>query len=408
MSVHAATPDMVQFTCGATTNTGLDGGATEDWGSTRIEPLPKKRSQHNFAWANGFVELTTEIKIAKKKPKTVTYGCDRDEWPPRYFWQGDEVAATHGRSQRVRLVPAKENRGAGQIWAQFCNSNAAQVTKTVRPKKGHVPAKTEEVNSYVQSAWIRSVGKPIVDKPIVVKKTTTIVSTVSVETGRAVFTIADWDGLPNDKDWHGLKENPCWPKPLAEDDPGWALLTEDEFYLTQHKELAQSTARYLEYPDLALLQAALSKRDPINSFRPLNTAEALAKFGNDGIPLELQGILPGIPRFSSPKPPRRVRGISYEWRNGSLPFVLPGQPGFLLGDIVIDPDDMSDDQWSDYIQNDFEEELEDLDFEEETLTSPSAVEAAPTPIGQGDATATPALQGSLVSAWLPVPTSLVP
>src|SRR4051794_4379321 len=100
MSVHTLTPDMVQFTCGATANTNQDGEATEKWGSTNIAALPAKRSQHNFAWANGFVELTTEVKQFKNKQKTITHGCDRDEWPPRYFWPGDDVAAKEGRYQR--------------------------------------------------------------------------------------------------------------------------------------------------------------------------------------------------------------------------------------------------------------------------------------------------------------------
>ncbi|PVH79949.1 hypothetical protein DL98DRAFT_630092 [Cadophora sp. DSE1049] len=381
MSVHTLTPDMVRFTCGATANTNM-----------------AVRSQHNFAWANGFVELTTETKISKKKTKTITNGCDRDEWPPRYFWPGDDVAAAKGHFQRIRLVPAPDNRKAGQIWNQFCNNNAAQVTRAKPKKRGQVAPKTAELKSYIQSAWIRTVGNAIVDKPIVAKQTT--------NTGRAVFTFADWDGLPEDKDWHGLKDNRCWPKALAADDPGWALLTDDEFYLTQHKDLAKSTARYAEYPDLALLQGALLIRDPVNSFRALDVPAALAKFGNDGIPLELQGVLPGIPKFSPPKPPRRVRGIFYESRNITLPM-LHGPSGWQFGDEEIDPDDMSDDEWSDWMQNYIEEDLEDVDFEEETPTSPSEVEAIPTPIGQGDATAIPALQGSLASAGLPVATSFV-
>jgi len=237
---------------------------------------------------------------------------------------------------------------------------------------------------------------------IITDQALAVVSTVSVETGRALFTFADWDGLPEDKDWHGLKENRCWPKALAVDDPGWALLTDDEFYLTQHKDLAKSTARYAEYPDLALLQAGLLIRDPVNSFRPLDAAAALAKFKNDGIPLELQGILPGIPKFSTPKPPRRIRGLLYESNNITVPL-FAGPSAWIFGE-EIDPDDMSDEEWSDWMQSYIEENLEDLDFEEQTLTIPSEVETTPTPIGQGDPTVAPALQGSLASAGLPLAT----
>ena len=137
-------------------------------------PLVAVRSQHNWAWANGFVELTTSIKVVKNKPKTITHGCDRDEWPPRYFWPGDDVATLNGRSQRIRLVPDDDNRKAGQIWNQFCNDNAAQVLRAVRKKRGQVALKTKEYRSYIQSAWIRSVGTAVVDKPIVAKQTTSM------------------------------------------------------------------------------------------------------------------------------------------------------------------------------------------------------------------------------------------
>ena len=67
---------------------------------------------------------------------------------------------------------------------------------------------------------------------------------VSIKTARAVFSINAFPVLNNDSAWNGLKENPCWPRGLASEDPGFALLTEDEFYKAgQHPELAQYTAR---------------------------------------------------------------------------------------------------------------------------------------------------------------------
>ncbi|KAH6707938.1 hypothetical protein BKA61DRAFT_697760 [Leptodontidium sp. MPI-SDFR-AT-0119] len=401
MSVHTLTPDMIQFTCGATANTGLDGQTTSSWGSTLMASLPAEKKQHNFAWANGFVELTESVKIGGKKPKTITHGCDRDEWPPRYFWPGDIVAAAKGLKQRVRFLPDSENRGAGQIWKQFCNKNAAQVTEV----KTNKASKTQDTTSYIHSDWIRTVGTAIIDKPLVVKQTTTIVSTVSVDTGRAVFTFADWDGLPEDKDWHGLKENRCWPKAIASEDPGWVLLTDDEFYVSQHPTLAKHATQYSKFPDLALLQAALLKRDPVNLFRKLDAVKALKKFGEDGIPLEFQGILPGVPKFSTPKPPRRIRGLPLAWRNVTGPPEEAGDEA-LLEDGEVEPEEMDDEEWSEWMQNFAEEDWEPT-WEEDTPTVPNEVEVIPTPVGQGDATATPALAGVLPSAGWAVATGFV-
>ncbi|KAH9211736.1 hypothetical protein DL95DRAFT_411781 [Leptodontidium sp. 2 PMI_412] len=401
MSVHTSTTDMVRFTCGATANTGLDGKTTSSWGSSLMTKFPATPNQHNFAWANGFVELTESFKMSGTKITTITNGCDRDEWPPRYFWPGDTVAAAKGLKQRVRFLPAPENRGAGQIWNQFCNKNAAQVTKA-KTNKG---LKTSVTTSYINSKWIRTIGTAVVDNPLIVGKTTTIISTVSVDTGRAVFTIADWDGLPDDKDWHGLKENRCWPKALASEDPGWVLLTDDEFYTDQHPTLAKYTDRYKDFPDLALLQAGLLKRDPVNIIREYDAVEALEQFGETGVPLEFQGILPGVPKFSTPKPPRRIRGLPFAWRNVTGPSEGAGD-GTLLADREVEPEEMDDEEWSEWMQNFAEEDWEPT-WEEDTPTVPNEVEVIPTPVGQGDATATPALAGVLPSAGWAVATGFI-
>ena len=160
MSVHTNTPDMVRWTCGATAGTSQKGKATDEWGSTAFKILPPlKPKQHNFAWANGFVALAIRknkngVKVAK--------GCDRDEWPPRYFWPGDAAAKAKGISQRIRFIPAADNQGAGQIWAQFCNTNGAQLTR----------ANGGTTKSFIQSAWIETVGQATVDKPLVNQLTT--------------------------------------------------------------------------------------------------------------------------------------------------------------------------------------------------------------------------------------------
>lgn len=46
-------------------------------------------------------------------------GCERDEFPPAYFWEGT------GRGQLIRYNPAEDNNLGGKIWQQFCPSTAA-------------------------------------------------------------------------------------------------------------------------------------------------------------------------------------------------------------------------------------------------------------------------------------------
>ncbi|KAG4436732.1 hypothetical protein IFR05_007786 [Cadophora sp. M221] len=277
------------------------------------------------------------------------YRSDRDGWPPRYFWPGDIVAAAKGLKQ------------------SFCNKNGAQVTK-VNTDKG---LKTMVRNSYKNSKWIRTIGTAVVDKPLIVRKTT---------------------------NWHGLKENRCWPKALASEDPGWVLLTDDEFYTDQHPTLAKLTDRYKNFPDLALLRAGLLKRDPVNIFRGYDAVKALQEFGETGVPLEFQGVLPGVPKFSTPKPPRRIRGLPFNWR------IATGPPeeavdGPLLEGGEIEPDEMNDEELFEWMQN-FAEDDWELNWEDDTPTAPNEVEAIPTPTGQGDATATPVLAGiSPYAGW---------
>jgi hypothetical protein len=115
---------------------------------------------------------------------------------------------------------------------------------------------------------------------------------------RPIFKITDWDGLPHDP-WYGLKDNPCWPSDLAPDDPGWALLTDDPFYLQQHPELAHHTESYRSAPDLQSIQDALQKYGgkPPWLAKGKNKRPSWWKVG-DGegeIPQGFLGVLPGIP-----------------------------------------------------------------------------------------------------------------
>jgi hypothetical protein len=118
MSVHTNTPDMVRFTCWATTSTNRDGKATDDWGAwgSRKKNLPRT-AQHHWEWANEWTEFDD---------------CERDEWPPRYFWSANSARPTKKGGQVIRLIPQPDNGGAGQLWREFCVKNDAWEDKDKR------------------------------------------------------------------------------------------------------------------------------------------------------------------------------------------------------------------------------------------------------------------------------------
>ncbi|KAF5506966.1 hypothetical protein CGCA056_v013490 [Colletotrichum aenigma] len=140
MDIHKATKSVTEWTCGAIANTGFDGGATATWGVAAIKSLEKKEEHWVWPWANGWVPRVLRVD-AKGKPKRDKYGhemadgCDRDEWPPRNFWPGDDVAHPKGMTQRVRFNPFQHNRGAGNLWGNFCPKHDAVSTKGNRKGK---------------------------------------------------------------------------------------------------------------------------------------------------------------------------------------------------------------------------------------------------------------------------------
>ncbi|KAK4443009.1 hypothetical protein QBC34DRAFT_499274 [Podospora aff. communis PSN243] len=245
--------DMIRWTCSETKGTSKKGAATGSWGSSAIGRVGK--AQQWFPWANGFVPRDPDTGKGYK----------------RIY-------------KRVRFIPAAENGGAGSMFKEFCVNNAAAVPKAKAPG-----------------------GQDLVDPQFIVTKEqnsrtdlakgndpATVFTTVSVQTAHAVFEIKDWDNLPADPEFHGLKLNPCWPRMLAPEDPGFVLLTNDEFYLTQHTTLTDYTARYTTYPDLQVL---------INAMVGIDQIRYDELFGNDPIPDEYLKVLPGMPRPGQPNVP---------------------------------------------------------------------------------------------------------
>jgi hypothetical protein len=98
------------------------------------------------------------------------------------------------------------------------------------------------------------------------------ITSVGVEVPNAVFEIKHWEhtqitSLADD----GLSENRCWPSTLAPNDPGFALLTDDEWYLN-HPAAAISTYLYSALPP-KLVTSGKTKYRTLNN-RPSVAARA--------------------------------------------------------------------------------------------------------------------------------------
>ncbi|KAI8150498.1 hypothetical protein K4K49_012275, partial [Colletotrichum sp. SAR 10_70] len=384
MSVHTNTPDMVRWTCGATAGTSINGKATDDWGLMAISK-PKKTHQHWFPWVNGFVARTTLIKDGKENVK----GCERDEWPPRYFWPGDKEAKKKRLVQKIRLIEWHENGGAGSMFNGFCNNNAAASSNAGK-------------GTYEQQKFLKTVGDAKIETPDPNKKPLTIVSHVSIDTLRAIFTIKDWDDLPEEKDdapkWHGLKENKCWPSLLAPEDPGFALLTDDEFYKQgQHPELAHHTASYRGLPDLQVLKKALKDSNPSPPFPYSNVDVAVyddRKFNAKLIPDEYREILPGLPAL--PKPAVVPRAM----RRNLTELTEDDSKELEWADLDVDVDGYNDEELDEWFER-YAELLKRRNMRGSGRVSPQVAVAQPTPVVSTRAMATLAVEASRLTSEFP-------
>lgn len=114
-SAAARNPSFNPVTCSARVpprNFMPGGPATKLWGDT-----------HNREWRKWM-----------RRPQS---RCERDEWPPQHFWQGDP-------GQLIRYNHKEDNGGAGQLWNAFCPEEAekrcdpAAPTRDIVPKRGPV------------------------------------------------------------------------------------------------------------------------------------------------------------------------------------------------------------------------------------------------------------------------------
>ncbi|CAI4210329.1 unnamed protein product [Parascedosporium putredinis] len=229
------TESMTIFTCNDGVAMGQSGSATAEWGSTaKANGKPAEYAQHNYAWS------------ANKDNKGK-------------------------KAQRVRLIPQSDNGPAGTIWKGFCDLTGeyGPMTKT----------KVNGANKVIENVDLYLRARPAdVNQNLGADKTMTETTTSYVKTGRAVFSLQFEDQkfkLPND----GLDDNPCLPDIVRGTDPGWALLTYDEYY-DRNPDLQQYTALYK----------------------------------NVVVPAALPPIVPPAPPPPRPPPPRRLRrGTRADW-----------------------------------------------------------------------------------------------
>ena len=161
--------------------------------------------------------------------------CERDEYPPSYFMQDKWID-----SQRMRLLPGPQNQAAGQLWKGFCYTQGIQDVKSndppiTKPIKSIVDSTVKRGSkSYILKATSlphagRTIDLEFANNLAWLETTYTTKMEVSVPV-KPVFTFAQFDVSDSDD---GLTDNPCWPKKYTPNDPGYVLLTEDEFYKGQ-------------------------------------------------------------------------------------------------------------------------------------------------------------------------------
>lgn len=219
-SIVSRHPEFAELTCsdelGTTTRSHADSPATTTW-------LTQHGGNDNkIKWLEGARERR----------------CDMDEYPPSYFMQEQWV-----EKQRMRLLPATDNRRAGQLWSRFCyNRGLEGVDKDdkliTRPVSSST---TKNINTggdkkseflaldVIRSFQARStISKMLADSTLCLA-TTKITTYLQVSVPvKPVFTIAEYQ-VPNDND-DGLEANECWPREFAPRDAGYVLMTNDEWY----------------------------------------------------------------------------------------------------------------------------------------------------------------------------------
>ncbi|KAI0888397.1 glycosyl hydrolases family 18-domain-containing protein [Annulohypoxylon maeteangense] len=158
---------------------------------------------HNEEWYDGFMQ-------------SANVNCQPDEYPPAAFmqFQGRE----NSPKQYIRFAPGSQNGGAGSslFRLRFCGYD----------DHGDLPVEKVGVSH------IKDINKGGYKIRIMHYSARTTRKAVRIDFDNGVVGPAG--------DQYGLTANPCWPSTLLYD-PGFALLTDDEYY-DAHKD-AQAYAR---------------------------------------------------------------------------------------------------------------------------------------------------------------------
>jgi hypothetical protein len=146
-----------------------------------------------------------------------TASCDKDEWPPAYLLDQTSDAIKQGgidkRGQRMRFLDSGHNRGAATLWKGVCFKEAFS-----------------HMNLKDFHDWVMA-GKQSNGATVGNHKKINVAADADV---RPQFSLAyEFDDAAYAgtklKD-SGLWDNGCWPKKGAKTDPGFALLSLDEWY----------------------------------------------------------------------------------------------------------------------------------------------------------------------------------
>jgi chitinase len=222
--------------------------------------------------------------------------CQADEYPPAAFWQ------ERSEKQYIRFSPGTQNEGAGSLFhLNFCRYGADNLLPSERQ---NLHAAGQRVYANIQRDVTEYKG---------------------VTTRRRVEI--DFPGLVNPGDW-GLHDNPCWPEHLLED-PGFALLTDDPYYVADRNAQRYGKANYPgKIPQDVLDEAHASGYASMDGYRKRDDKHALdpdayvLNIGNSSRPLteeELQKI--GIIRCASADCEAEMGALAIE----SAPVVQPTQ-----------------------------------------------------------------------------------
>jgi len=211
-----------QFTCKDSQQQKRKGGiATKVWSDEH----PK----------NKWRAYTMDFEWYKDPGVFIAPRCERDEYPPAYF------TTIQKEPQRMRWIPGRENGGAGQLWNGFCASNDGGKGNGQLKKDG-------SVNKDLVS--LEKILKKVTTKGKNGKSTTT--TSYKAKYTRAIFEMGfdkKWPLDPPEKNNWGLEINPCWPKDITPDDPGYVLLNEDVWYSTKASNAAKAMrANYVRAP----------------------------------------------------------------------------------------------------------------------------------------------------------------